>query len=99
MFLRQWARKELQPGDMSALEQLRRQWNDPSPARAERLLRRGFVTRRGGKLQVTVKGRDLPGRSRRRRAPSHSLDRTAREKRSFPSSIALHSQQASNRLE
>jgi hypothetical protein len=57
MFLRQWARKELQPGDMSALEQLRRQWNDPSPARAERLLRRGFVTRRGGKLQVTVKGR------------------------------------------
>jgi hypothetical protein len=59
MFLHQWARKDLQSGDMSALLELtdRDRWDNPNPARVARLLRRGFVTRTGEKLQVTIKGR------------------------------------------
>jgi hypothetical protein len=46
MFLRQWARKDLQSGDMSALLELTDwdRWDNPNAARVARLLRRGFVT-------------------------------------------------------
>ena len=58
MFLRQWARKDLERGDLNALRELRKRWNDPSPARMQRLNKRGFLKKReDDKLQVTVKGR------------------------------------------
>jgi hypothetical protein len=55
-----WARKGLQHGDLTALSELsdHARWNDPNPARVERLTRRGFVAKRtDNKLRVTVKGR------------------------------------------
>jgi hypothetical protein len=58
MFLRQWARKDLERGDLNALRELSKRWNDPSPARMQRLSKRGFLQKReGGELRVTVKGR------------------------------------------
>jgi hypothetical protein len=37
MILRQWARKDLERGDLNALRELSKRWNDPSPARLQRL--------------------------------------------------------------
>ena len=47
-------------GDLSALLQLTNdgRWSDPSPARLQRLSKRGFIKKREDeKLQVTMKGR------------------------------------------
>jgi hypothetical protein len=60
MFLNRWARKGLQNGDLSALRELSdpARWDDPNPARTERLKRRGFVAvRTGEKARITAKGR------------------------------------------
>jgi hypothetical protein len=40
-----WARKELERGDLTALSELTKgtAWGDPNPGRIERLNRRGFV--------------------------------------------------------
>jgi hypothetical protein len=59
LFLNRWARKGLQDGDLSALRELRdpARWDDPNPARIERLRRRGFVAGRSGeKARITTKG-------------------------------------------
>jgi hypothetical protein len=55
MFLRRWARKDLRPGDLTALRELTwdDRWGDPNPARLRRLDKRGFI--KG--LRVTMKGR------------------------------------------
>ena len=54
-----WARKDLQPGDLTALSQLNdnSRWNNPNPGRVERLSQRGFVRKKGDQLRVTTKGR------------------------------------------
>ena len=53
-----WARKELERGDLSTLSELAKGWGDPNPGRVERLNRRGFVAKKENqKLQVTLKGR------------------------------------------
>jgi hypothetical protein len=58
MFWRQWARRDLERGDLNALRELSKRWNDPSPARTQRLSKRGFLKKREGhKLRVTMKGR------------------------------------------
>jgi hypothetical protein len=60
MLWHQWARRDLQGGDLSALLELScdERWHDPSPARIQRLSKRGFVKKReDDKLQVTMKGR------------------------------------------
>jgi hypothetical protein len=60
MFWFQWARKELQRGDLTALLELSNdgRWGNPNPARVERLSKRGFVEKRQDeRLQVTMKGR------------------------------------------
>jgi hypothetical protein len=60
MKLRQWARKELQSGDLSALSEMsdNGRWEDPSVTRVERLKKRGFITGRPDqRAQVTLKGR------------------------------------------
>jgi hypothetical protein len=58
MFWRDWARKDLQRGDLNALLELKRGWNVPSPGRLERLSDRGFIKELDdGKLRVTMKGR------------------------------------------
>src|SRR5689334_11779346 len=48
MFLHQWARKDLERGNLNALRELSQRWNDPSPARLQRLSKRGFLKRREG---------------------------------------------------
>ena len=58
MFWRDWARKDLQRGDLNALVELKRGWGVPSPVRLERLGERGFIEQLDDhKLRVTVKGR------------------------------------------
>jgi hypothetical protein len=57
MFWRQWARKDLRPGDMSALQELGKGWGDPRPARLQRLRRRGFIKTREDEPRLTMKGR------------------------------------------
>jgi hypothetical protein len=60
MFWFQWARKELQRGDLTALLELSNdgRWGNPNPARVERLSKRGFVEKREDeRLRVTMKGR------------------------------------------
>jgi hypothetical protein len=59
MFWRQWARKDLRPGDLSALLELRNdgRWNDPNLVRLQRLHRRGFIKTREDKPRLTMKGR------------------------------------------
>jgi hypothetical protein len=60
MFWRRWARKDLRPGDLTALLELTRggRWNDPNSARLQRLRRRGFIKEHeGDRLRVTMKGR------------------------------------------
>ena len=58
MFWRDWARKDLQRGDLNALVELKRGWGVPSPARLERLGERGFIEELDDhKLRVTMKGR------------------------------------------
>jgi hypothetical protein len=60
MFWYQWARKDLKRGDLSALLELTKdgRWNDPNPARLQRLDKRGFIKKReDDKLRVTMKGR------------------------------------------
>ena len=56
----QWARKDLQRGDLSALREMTNdaRWGDPNPVRLQRLSERGFIKKRADdKLQVTMKGR------------------------------------------
>ena len=57
----QWARKDLQQGDLSALREMtdNTRWDDPNPARLQRLSKRGFIKKRADDklLQVTMKGR------------------------------------------
>jgi hypothetical protein len=58
MFWCDWARKDLQRGDLNALVELKRGWGVPSPARRERLGDREFIEEDDhGKLRVTMKGR------------------------------------------
>jgi hypothetical protein len=60
MFWRDWARKDLKPGDLSALRELcdTSRWHDPSPARLQRLSNRGLIAKRNDdKVHVTMKGR------------------------------------------
>jgi len=58
MFWRDWARKDLQRGDLNALVELKRGWGVPSPARLERLKDRSFIKELDEhKLRVTIKGR------------------------------------------
>jgi len=58
MFWRDWARKDLQRGDLNALVELKRGWGVPSPARLERLGERGFIEELDDhQLRVTMKGR------------------------------------------
>jgi len=60
MFWFQWARKELQRGDLTAQLELSNdgRWGNPNPARVERLSKRGFVEKREDeRLRVTMKGR------------------------------------------
>ena len=60
MFGYQWARKELQRGDLSALLELTDPgcWGNTDPARVQRLSKRGFIETRGDeRLRVTMKGR------------------------------------------
>ena len=58
MFWRQWARKDLRPGDMTALWEMTYdgRWDDPNLVRLQRLRRRGFVDG-DDDLRVTLKGR------------------------------------------
>ena len=54
----QWARKELERGDLNVVSELAKGWNTPSPGRLARLGHRGFVIRRENeKLSVSLKGR------------------------------------------
>jgi hypothetical protein len=60
MLFSQWARKDLERGDLAKLAELAggRLWGDPHPDRIERLNRRGFVVKNANdKLSVTLKGR------------------------------------------
>jgi Zn-dependent peptidase ImmA (M78 family) len=58
MFLRDWAQKGLQRGDLNALLELKRGWNVPRQACLERLSDREFIEEDDhGTLRVTVKGR------------------------------------------
>jgi hypothetical protein len=60
MVFSRWARKELQPGDLSTLSELAKGggWGEPNPARIQRLNCRGFVVKKTNeKLSVTLKGR------------------------------------------
>ena len=60
MFWIQWARKELQRGDLTAQLEFSNdgRWGNPNPARVERLSKRGFVEKREDeRLRVTMKGR------------------------------------------
>jgi hypothetical protein len=60
MVFSRWARKELQPGDLSTLSELSKGsgWGEPDPARIQRLNCRGFVIKKANdKLSVTLKGR------------------------------------------
>ena len=58
MFWRDWARKDLQRGDLNALLELKRGWDIPRPARLARLSDRDFIEEDDyGKLRVTMKGR------------------------------------------
>jgi hypothetical protein len=69
----QWARKDLQRGDLSALLELtsENRWNDPSPACLQRLNNRGFIKKReDDKLRVTMKGRTALLLGRRLTRPS-----------------------------
>ena len=70
----QWARRDLQRGDLSALLALTNngRWDDPNPVRLQRLSKRGFIkTREDDKLQVTMKGRAALLFGRRWGAPGH----------------------------
>jgi hypothetical protein len=74
MFWHQWARRDLQRGDLSALLELTNdsRWDDPNPARLQRLSERGFIERcEDDKLRVTMKGRAALLFGRRWRAPGH----------------------------
>jgi hypothetical protein len=69
MFWRDWARKDLQRGDLNALWEIKRGRGVPGTARLERLSDREFIEEfDGGKLRVTMKGRValLLGRRARR---------------------------------
>jgi hypothetical protein len=60
MFCHNWARKDLQRGDLSALLELtdNSRWNDPNSARVQRLRDRGFIAKRSDdKVRVTMRGR------------------------------------------
>jgi hypothetical protein len=57
-FWRRWARKDLSPGDVSALRELRNDGQHPHPARLQRLRGRGFIEEHeGDRPRVTMKGR------------------------------------------
>ena len=56
-FWRRWARKDLSPGDVSALLGLSRAGLRPIPARLQRLRRRGLIDGDDTDLRVTLKGR------------------------------------------
>jgi hypothetical protein len=57
-FWRRWARKDLSPGDLTALRDLSRASQRPNPARLQRLRGRGFIEEHeGNKPPVTMKGR------------------------------------------
>jgi hypothetical protein len=60
-FRRRWARKDLRPGDLTALRGLTTRdgrWSGPYPDRLQRLRRRGFIEEHeGDKPRVTMKGR------------------------------------------
>jgi hypothetical protein len=59
MFWRQWARKDLMVGDLSALLDLGRggRWDNLNPNRLRRLRRRGFIYGDDAAPRVTMKGR------------------------------------------
>jgi hypothetical protein len=48
MFWYQWARRDLQRGDLSALLAVTNvgRWDDPNPVRLQRLSKRGFIKKR-----------------------------------------------------
>jgi len=74
MLWHQWARRDLQRGDLSALVELTSEgrWGDPNPARLQRLSERGFIKKReDDKLEVTMKGRAALLFGRRWGAPGH----------------------------
>ena len=60
-FWRRWARKDLRPGDLTALRGLtarNSRWSGPYPDRLQRLRGRGFIEEHeGNKPLVTMKGR------------------------------------------
>jgi hypothetical protein len=60
-FWRRWARKDLRPGDLTALRWLTTRddrWIGPYPACLQRLRGRGFINEHeGDKPRVTMKGR------------------------------------------
>jgi hypothetical protein len=60
-FWRRWARKDLRPGDLTALRGLTARngrWSGPYPDRLQRLRGRGFIEEHeGNKPPVTMKGR------------------------------------------
>lgn len=56
MALRHWARKQLQPGDLTVLKQIaKREWVDPDAEQTARLRYRGFLRKRSNR--ATIKGR------------------------------------------
>jgi len=59
MMFSQWARKELQRGDLSALSEVAKRRGQPDPDRIQRLNFRGFVVvkKANDRLTVTLKGR------------------------------------------
>ena len=74
MLWHQWARRDLQRGDLSALLELTShgRWGDPNPTRLQRLGNRGFLKKREeDRLQVTMKGRAALLFGRRWSAPGH----------------------------
>ena len=74
MLWHQWARRDLQRGDLSALLELTShgRWGDPNPTRLQRLGNRGFLKKcADDKLQVTMKGRAALLFGRRWGAPGH----------------------------
>jgi hypothetical protein len=60
-FWRRWARKDLRPGDLTALGGVTTRdgrWSGPYPDRLQRLRGRGFIEEHeGNKPRVTMKGR------------------------------------------
>jgi hypothetical protein len=60
-FWRRWARKDLRPGDLTALRGLTARdgrWSGPDPVRLQRLRGRGFIEEHEvNKPPVTMKGR------------------------------------------